>query len=312
MSKTALITGIAGGLARLLAQELHDRGYSVVGVDYRKVRPLPYEAAVFRANYNKTKIEDVFRKHPPNVVFHLGRVGNLKQGMKKRFDLNVVGRREVMDLSLRYGAERLLVLSTFHIYGAHPHNNIPIAEDEPLRAGGEFPQIADANQLDNQAVPWAYKNHSCKTAVLRPTNVIGPDINNAMSQFLRGRRLAQMLGFDPMSQFLHQADLVQALLQTADSDAVGVFNVAGGRSIPWTMALDHAGGQVLPIPSRVSRGALRGAGLVSRTLPPYLLNFLRYPCVISDARLREVSGYKATWEAEDAIRDAVRGARKLS
>lgn len=311
MAKRVLITGIAGGLARLVAAEFHRRGYAISGVDYRSVTPLGHDADLYQANYNKTRIEDVFRRHPPDVVMHLGRVGNLKQQMKKRFDLNVLGSRKVMDLALRYGAKRMVVLSTFHIYGAHPHNHIPIAEDEPLRAGGEFPEIADAIQLDNQAVTWAYQHPECKTAVLRPTNVVGPDIKNAISLFLRGPRLVSMMGFDPMVQFLHQTDLVQALLLTAEADNIGVFNVAGGKSITWHKSLEYAGGTIVPLPSTVAMGALRLARIVSKSLPPYLLNFLRYPCVISDDALREAVGYQNKFDAQAAISDAVMGDASL-
>ncbi len=311
MAKRVLITGIAGGLARLVAAEFHRRGYEISGVDYRSVTPLGHDADLYQANYNKTRIEDVFRRHPPDVVMHLGRVGNLKQQMKKRFDLNVLGSRKVMDLALQYGAKRMVVLSTFHIYGAHPHNHIPIAEDEPLRAGGEFPEIADAIQLDNQAVTWAYQHPECKTAVLRPTNVVGPDIKNAISLFLRSPRLVAMMGFDPMVQFLHQTDLVQALLLTAEADNIGVFNVAGGKSITWHKSLEHAGGTIVPLPSTIAMGALRLARIVSKSLPPYLLNFLRYPCVISDEALREAVGYRSKFDAQAAISDAVLGDTSL-
>jgi nucleoside-diphosphate-sugar epimerase len=76
---TVLVTGVAGSLARLTAGRLVDLGHEVVGVDYRRPRgALRSEITFYRANYNKTKIEDVVRKHKPSHVLHLGRVGNLR------------------------------------------------------------------------------------------------------------------------------------------------------------------------------------------------------------------------------------------
>ena len=174
-----LVTGMAGGLSQLIARRLLQEGHEVVGVDYRPVPPLPDLPGMitYRANYNKTAIEDVFRRHAFERVLHLGRVGNLKEDMGKRFDLNVVGSQKIMNLCLQYGIKRLLVLSTFHIYGASPANHIPIAEDEPLRAGSQFPQLADAIQLDNMAATWVYQHREVLTAVLRVTNVVGPSIH---------------------------------------------------------------------------------------------------------------------------------------
>ena len=302
VTRRALITGIAGSLAALVGRRLHEDGYEIIGVDYRKPRLLDYPAQLYQANYNKTKIEDIFRRHPPSHVFHLGRVGNLKERLGKRFDLNVIGSRKVMDLSVRVGARRLVVLSTFHIYGADAQNHIPIYEDEPLRAGSEFPQIADAIQLDNQALTWAYRHTELKTAVLRPTNVVGPAITNTMSQFLRLKRVPVLMGFDPMTQFIHQDDLAAALELMGKSEHVGVFNVAGPRPIPWRRALSVAGMSTVPVPTSVAIGYLRLAGTVSRAFPPYLLRFFQYPCVISDRKIREALHWTPTVDPEDAIR----------
>ena len=301
-----LITGIAGGLARLVAEELHKRGAEIVGIDYRPLgRPLSHPAEVYRANYNKTKIEDVFRRHPPTHVIHLGRVGNLKQTVEKRFDLNVLGSRKVMDLSLRYGAKRLIVLSTFHIYGAHPNNHTPIYEEDPLRAGADFPQIADAIQLDNQALAWMWQHQAVKAVVLRPTNVIGPNIHNAMSSFLRSKRIPVMIGFDPMVQFIHEVDLVSAILTALEMDQLGVFNVASLGTIPWSRAIEVVGKKRLPVPSTLAINYLRMAGLVSDSLPPYMVNFLKYPCVVADEAFRKTFGWSPQISQEEALRATV-------
>ena len=303
-----LITGITGGLAQLAGKRMNELGFEVVGIDYRPPpSDLGYPALTYQANYNKTRIEDIFRRHPPSHVLHLGRVGNLKDQINKRFDLNVVGSRKVMDLSLRYGAKRLLVLSTFHIYGAHPANHIPIYEDEPLRAGVEFPQIADAIQLDNQAVTWVYQHPELKTAILRPTNVVGPSINNAMSQFLRGKRIPTIMGFDPMTQFIHQSDLVDAIVRMATTEATGVFNVAGPYPIPWRSAIDAAGLTKVPVPSAAAVGYLRLTGLISRALPPYLVNFFMYPCVIADDKIRKALDWTPHVAPDRAVLDTRHG-----
>ncbi len=287
-----LITGMAGGLARLVGEALLERGDEVVGVDYREAPPgLPSAIPFYRANYNKTRIEDVFRRHEPERVLHLGRVGNLKVKANKRFDLNVVGSAKVMELSLKYGVKRLLVLSTFHIYGAHPQNHIPISEDEPLRAGQTFPQLADAVQLDNQAVTWVFRHRTLKTVVLRPCNVVGPHVHNAISTFLRQPTLISLLGYSPIWQFIHERDMLRAVLAAADGEATGVFNVAGSGEIPLVSALELTQKRVLFVPGLLASAFLKVSGSVAATFPSYLLDFFRYPCVINDAPFRKAFGW---------------------
>src|SRR5687768_3650870 len=79
-----LVTGITGGLAQRVAERLVAEGDGVVGVDYRDVHDVANAlpgVAVHRASYNKTAIEDVFRKHGVSTVLHLGRVGNLSENI---------------------------------------------------------------------------------------------------------------------------------------------------------------------------------------------------------------------------------------
>lgn len=295
-----LITGISGGLAQRVAERLLVRGDEVVGVDYRATGDLPpalAQISVYRANYNKTAIEDIFRKHAFERVLHLGRVGNLKESSGKRFDLNVIGSQKLMNLCAQHGVKRLVVLSTFHIYGAHPANHIPIAEDEPVRAGMDFPQLADAIQLDNMAGTWVFQHPATSVCVLRPTNVIGPNLHNTMSELLRQPRIPRLLGYDPMTQLIHEDDLADAILRAAQSDVRGVFNVAGQTAVPWATVIELAGARPIHVPSTLARFAARFV----TTAPTYLLDFLKYPCVITDARLRDA----LAWEPEVPLREAI-------
>lgn len=305
---TILVTGMAGTLSRLTATRLLQDGHEVIGVDYRK-RPaaLPDEIPFYQGNYNKTRFEDVVRRHQPDGILHLGRVGNLSVRMGKRFDLNVVGTGKIMELSLKYGVRRLLVLSTFHIYGAHAHNHIPIFEDEPLRAGASFPEIADAVQLDNMAVQWTYRHRKLRTIVLRPCNVIGENIRNAISRYLRYKRQPYIAGFSPMWQFIDQFDMVDAIVRAYDSNEVGVFNVAGMGAIPIVDALELTGASLIPVPSPLANLYLSFQNRFGPAFPRYLLDYFRYPVVISDEKLREATGYEPKIGIEKSIRSCVEG-----
>lgn len=306
--KTTLITGIAGGLAQLVAARLVESGEHVVGVDYRPVSGLTGALAnltVHRASYNKTAIEDVFRRHSIGCVLHLGRVGNLSEDIEKRFELNVIGAQKLMNLCLQHGVGSLVVLSTFHVYGAHPRNHVPISEDDPLRAGPEFPEIADAIQLDNMATTWMYQHPAVRTLVLRPTNVVGPHIHNTMSKFLRMRRIPTLAGFNPMSQFVHEDDLARAVVCAGKGTRNGVYNIAGPAVIPWRTALDLAGARAVPVPSMLVKGYVR----TFLPFPAYLVNFFKYPCVITDARFRRDFRWEPEVDVKETIASTVRAAR---
>jgi len=304
-----LITGIAGGLAQRVARHLLDGGHSVTGVDYRE---LPSNLGdglermtVRRAHYNKTIIEDIFRRQSLDAVLHLGRSGSFKESAGKRFDLNVVGSQKIMNLCVQHGVKHLVVLSTFHIYGADPANHIPIAEDEPLRAGLEFPQIADAIQMDNMASTWVYRHPDVRTVVLRATNIVGPTVRNTMSAFLRRPRVPYLPGFNPMSQFVHEDDMARAVLAAWQGNCSGIFNVAGPEVIPWRTALELCRAKTFPILWPLTKLYAEIAG----NLPHYLINFFRYPCVITDRAFREATGWVPELSMEDTLWSTVADAR---
>jgi UDP-glucose 4-epimerase len=299
-----LITGFAGGLAQRTARCLLGKGREVVGVDYRPAPALP-GVTLYRASYNKTAIEDVFRKHSIESVLHLGRVGNLSEEMEKRFELNVIGTQKILKLCLTHGVRSLVVLSTFHIYGAHPKNHTPISEDDPLRAGPEFPEIADAIQLDNMATTWIYRHPEVSVSVLRPVNVVGPTIRNTMSTFLRLARVPYLAGFNPMTQFIHEDDLAGAIVAAMEGSARGVYNVAGGDAVPWRTALDIIGAKTFPLPSSLVKLYLR----TFSDFPEYLVNFFKYPCVLTDRSFREAFGWRPEVDIRRTLESTVAGAR---
>lgn len=304
---TVLITGMSGSLANLCAEQLLEDGHNVVGVDYRPKRPgMRRHIQFYQANYNKRLIEEVFRRHQPQKVLHLGRVGNLKTDRNKRFDLNVVGSAKIMELCLKHDVERLVVLSTFHIYGAHPNNHIPIYEDEPLRAAQNIPQLQDAVQLDNLATTWVYRYRSLPTIVLRPCNIAGPNLRNAVSTYLRQKNLGFLLGYSPMWQFVHETDMVEALMLALHGQSVGVYNVAGTAEVPLQQALGYTGGRLVPVPGPLARLLLTASSAFP--VPPYFLDFLKYHCVISDAKFRSEFNYRPKMGPRETIESTVHGA----
>jgi UDP-glucose 4-epimerase len=305
---TILVTGIAGGLAQRVAERLLSEGHTVIGVDYREVHhPVSKAIKVYRANYNKTIIEDVFKHHAFDVVLHLGRVGNLKESPGKRFDLNVVGSQKIMNLCNQHHVKRLVVLSTFHIYGAHHANHVPISEEDPLRAGLDFPQLGDAIQLDNMASTWVYQFPAVCTTVLRVTNVVGPNISNAMSSFLRKSTVPYVLGFNPMTQFIHEDDLTDAILATMNRYERGVFNVAGDALMPWRTALKLARAKIRPLPGAMVDVYIT---LAANSFPSYLVNFFKYPCVITDEKFRKTFDWAPKVPMDQTIWSTVREVRE--
>lgn len=301
--KKVLITGAAGGLAAIVADTLKGK-FELYGVD---PRPQPAEdkfpGQFFQTDYRQRKMADLFRIHKFDAVIHLGRVPIAARLRKtQRFNLNVLGTRSLLDLALKYRVKSVIVLSTFHVYGAHQHNHLYISEDDPLLASQTFPEIVDAVELDNVSVAFSLRNPSVRTVILRPTNIIGNRIKNQISTFLRGSVCPILLGFDPMWQFIHEQDMANAILLALEGEKSGMYNVSGEGVIAFSHAVRLAGGSPLPIPSFLSRVVIRGLKLAGQYFPRHLVDFFKYPVVISDKAFRKDFGYQPHISTADALR----------
>lgn len=298
-----LITGVAGGLANLVAHRLSEN-YKVVGVDARPRRhPDPFPGKFYQVRYQHRKMAEVFRQHDFKVLLHLGRIRNTIGKMQWRFDLNVLGTRHLLDLCLKHNLRQALVMSTFHVYGAHQHNPMYLTEESTLRASQLFPELADAVALDNIAAGYLWRYRRIKTLILRPANVVGPDIHNALCTLLRQRATPYLAGFDPVMQFLSQEDMAQVIEMAVQQERYGIYNVAGEGVVPYTHAIELAGGVPIPVPHILAYPAVDLMSRLGLRFPMHLLDYFKYPTTIDDSRFRKDFSWQPQVNTVQALRD---------
>ncbi|MFT4622527.1 MAG: UDP-glucose 4-epimerase [Myxococcota bacterium] len=283
---SVLISGAAGRLASIVAQQL--AGEDLVGLD---VRALP-EGRTFGGpfhrvkRYDHRKVAEVFRQHRPRALIHLGIRAATAAQRKGRFTQNVLGTRHLLQLCQRYDVERVVVLGTFHVYGAHEHNAVHIREDAPLKAGAIFPELIDTVELDHTVSNFVYRHRDVHTVLLRAVHIVGPRLQNLMSRLLRSSPTPRLLGFNPLMQFLFEDDAADAIVTALRGTHAGVYNVAGEGAVPYTHAIRLAGGRPLSVPHFLAYPLTRLlAG--GRLMPPrHLIDYFRYATIIDDGAFR--------------------------
>ena len=293
-----LIIGIAGGLAQMTARLIltENPDWEIIGIDSRNISNVPplKGLTVIELKYSRGNFENLFRSHDFETVYHLGRIShssNTHNVLAKRIELSVMGTNRILELCERSGVKKVIILSTFHVYGALPDNSIFLTEDAPLRASMRHPELRDVIEMDQICTNWMWKNqNSISTVVLRPCNIIGTQIQNAMTRFLAGPIALSPVDYNPFFQFIHEFDMAQVLYNVLQDVPTGTYNVAGSDFISLREALDVVGTKGVPFPMVLAGGLNNVLKKMNIDIPEYILDYLKFSCLISNTELKKHLG----------------------
>ncbi|HSD19100.1 MAG TPA: SDR family oxidoreductase [Anaeromyxobacter sp.] len=302
MPRTVLVTGISGNLGRALAKLLHTET-RVVGLDRRPFAGKPKDIAHHQLDIRKARVEEVFRRHRPEALIHLGIMHDPREQRSEAHSFNVLGTHKILDLCVRHGVKKAVVLSSANVYGPRPDNSNFLPEETPLMAGERFSEMRDLVELDMYAQSFMWKHPELETVLLRPVNIVGPTVRNAPSNFLRIERPLTVMGFDPMLQIIHELDVCRALALALKPGLRGVFNVTGPGELPLSAILRELGRHPIPVPHLLIRPLLRRAFEARLTsFPPEEVDHIQYLCIVDGSRFVREAG----WSPHVSLRETIR------
>jgi UDP-glucose 4-epimerase len=299
-SGAVLITGICGRLGKQLARVLHRTG-PVVGVDRRPFADKPKDILHAQVDIRRKKLKEVFRANDIRAVVHLGVLHDPRASAADHHSWNVAGFAKLLEYVTQFRVPKLVLLSSANVYGPQPSNPQFLAEDAPLLGGQNFSDIRDLIELDMLAQSFFWKLPETETIILRPVHILG-SVHNAPSNFLRKDPIVTILGFDPMMQVVHQADVVSAIELALRPGVRGTFNVAGPEPAPLSLLVKILGRQKISIPYGVTRAVLsRMWSWRLTSFPPPELDHIRYVCMVDDRRAREQLGFAPQMALEETV-----------
>jgi len=287
-----LITGAAGALAQQVINRLRDH-CDIVAVDFREQVYLGDDIPSYCIDFNQRSFEDLFRRYKFDGVIHLGRIMSSQLTRMRRYNANVLGSQKLLDLSHKYGISRVVVLSTFHVYGAVAYNPALIDEEAPLKSAGLSADLIDSVELENLANIYLWRYPDLNITVLRPCNIVGPGVRNSISTLLASRNAPVLAGFSPMMQFIHIDDMADAIVLAYNKTQRGIYNVAPEDWVAYQHALKLCGCKTVPIPSippLLPKLILKTLRL--RSFPSYLTAFFKYPVVIDGRAFAREFGFQ--------------------
>ena len=295
-----IVTGISGGLGRLIAQSLVERGHEVVGIDSRAWSKAPAGVKVVVADLRKRPAEDVFRTVRPDALVHTSAVSHLQLGNSMRHRQSLGGTKAAIDHCVAHGVRRAIFLGRHTFYGATPESPLYHTEDEPPMGSENYTELADLVAADLFAGSALWRYDDLETVVLRMCYTLGPARHGTLAHYLAGPRVPTVLGFDPLFQLMHELDAVDAVVHAVEKPIRGVFNVAGPAPLPLSAVIEQAGRRRLRIAEKLWPVASGKFGLPH--LSAGAVNHIKYSIVVDGSAFAKATGFTTRATTYDTLK----------
>jgi UDP-glucose 4-epimerase len=313
MGKRVLITGLGTFWGGRVAQALEaDPSVDViVGLDRVEPTVQLERTEYVRSDESYSILARIVKAARIDTIVHTFLVVDSTQ-MRSRsiHEINVIGTMNLFAAASAPGStvRDVVVKSSTLVYGADPRDPTWFCEHSRRSAVPKSTVERSLLEVEGYVRDFAVDNPHVSVAMLRFANVLGPDISTPLVKALQLPLVPGVLGFDPRFQFVHETDVVRAILFALETQLQGVYNVAGDGLLPWSEVAAICGKRTWPLP-------FVGMGLASRPLrrlgidlPPELLDLLRHGRGVDNRRLKE-AGFDYRFTSAGSVADFVRSLR---
>ncbi|SEN51217.1 SDR family oxidoreductase [Actinacidiphila rubida] len=292
------VTGAASGVGRALALRLveSEQVKKVLAIDERR-------GDVPGATWRVLDVRDpaiAEKLRGADVVVHLALDLDLESDPKARSAFNVRGTQTVLTASAAAGVRRVVLCTSAMVYGAQADNDVPLAEDAPLRATSEASFVDDLLEIERLGRRAPRAHPGLNVTILRPAVLVG-GTDTALTRYFESPRLLVVAGSRPCWQFCHVEDLVSALEYAVLEEVDGEMAVGCDGWLEQEEVEELSGIRRMELPPAIAFGAasrLHRLGLTPS--PAGDLAYTMHPWVVSGSRLHD-AGWRPRWTNEEVL-----------
>jgi len=308
--RTVAITGAASFLGTNLVGMLEDDEAvrRIVCLDVKTPRTAASKSRAYELDLSlpgsEERVAEIYAAEAVDTVVHLAFLPSPTHTSAWAHELESVGTMHVLNACRRSRVRKIVMWSQTLLYGAHPTNPNFLSEQHPLRAPRTEPFFLDKIEAEQEVLRFGKPGQGLVATILRTAPILGPSVDTFLTRYLGRRLVPTVLGFDPLWQFVHEADAVAAFRLAVLRDAPGIFNITGDGVLPLHTVLRLVGRTALPLPLSLTR-TMAGALWIAQLgeAPPSFCDFLQYLCVADGARAQKVLGFSPTYSSREAVID---------
>jgi UDP-glucose 4-epimerase len=229
---------------------------------------------------------------------------------KAMHEINVIGTMNLFAAASAPNStvRNVVVKSSTAVYGCSAEDPTFFTEttqpSRPLRR----PLERSLEQVEAYVGDFAEDNPHVTVSLLRFANVVGSEITTPLTRALARSVVPSMFGFDPRIQFVHEDDVIDAILFVLRNDLAGVYNVAGDGLLPWSEVASICGRRTLPLPPFVNGDLLAPLRRFAIDLPEEYLNLLRYGRGVDNRKLTS-RGFRYRYTSAEAVQQFIQAVR---
>jgi UDP-glucose 4-epimerase len=288
--------------------EESDRVRTIVSLDVTAPRTAGKKTRVYELDLvdkdAEERVAEILAAESIDTVVHLAFLPSPTHASAYAHEFESVGTMHLINACRRTRINKFVMWSQTLLYGAHPTNPNFLSEKHALRARRGEPYFSDKMEAENEALRFGKPGQGRIVTILRTAPILGPTVDNFLTRYLGRRFVPTVLGFDPLWQFLHEADAVNAFRIAVERDVPGIFNIAGDGVLPLSTVIRLVGRTPLPLPRSLANplGGTLWLAQVAEA-PPAFFDYLQYICVADGELAKRALGFRPLYTSREALID---------
>ena len=238
-----IVTGGAGFIGSHIAEALIKEKNEVIVIDNLETgskENLPKGTKFYNIDIQDfEKINEVFKKEKPEVVFHLAAQINVRSSIENPYDdasINIIGTINILEAMSKNKVKKIIFSSSAAVYGDPVF--LPCSESHPVNPKSPYGMSKSGAE---EYVKWYEKNKGIDYVILRYANVYGPrqgakgeaGVIFLFANMLLDKKTPTIFGDGKQTRdFVYVEDVVSAnLLALKNKSNSKIFNIGTGTEI---------------------------------------------------------------------------------